>query len=100
MRFKSLSAEEAGSEPAEAEPTAAEVAACIVPRRSLPREGEPNSTDVLDRGNGSGQIRDYGPDGMPTKDFDFGHDHGFGDPHAHDWIDGVRQPGRNIEPGE
>ena len=73
---------------------------CTVPRRSLPREGDPNSTAVLDRGNGSGQIRDYGPDGEPEKDFDFGHDHGFGDPHAHDWIEGVRQPGRPIEPGE
>ncbi len=35
--------------------------------RSLPYRGEPNSTAVLDRGNGSGQIRDYGPDGIPTK---------------------------------
>lgn len=68
--------------------------------RSLPREGVPNSTDVIDRGNGSGQIREYGPDGMASKDFDFGHDHGAGDPHAHDWLEGVRQPGRPIEPGE
>ena len=69
--------------------------------RSLPYRGEPNSTDVLDRGNESGQIRDYGPDGLPVKDFDFGHDHGFGDPHAHDWIEGVRQsPGRPIGPNE
>jgi hypothetical protein len=35
------------------------------------------------------------------KDFDFGHNHGFGDPHAHDWLDGVRQnPGRPIGPNE
>lgn len=55
-------------------------------RRSLPKEGEPNSTDVIDRGGGRGQIRDYGPDGRAKKDFDFGHDHhGVGDPHAHDW---------------
>jgi RHS repeat-associated protein len=69
-------------------------------RRSLPRESKPNSTDALDRGNGSGQIRDYGPDGSATKDFDFGHDHGAGDPHAHDWVDGRRQPGRSLRPGE
>lgn len=69
-------------------------------RRSLPKHGKPNDTDVIDRGNGKGQIRDYGPDGTAKKDFDFGHDHGAGDPHAHDWIDGERQPGRPIRPGE
>jgi RHS repeat-associated protein len=74
---------------------------CRTSSRSLPYRGEPNSTGVLDRGNGSGQIRDYGPDGLPEKDFDFGHDHGFGDPHAHDWVGGVRQnPGRPIGPNE
>ena len=69
-------------------------------RRSLPRTGTPNSTDVIDRGNGKGQIRDYGDNGGAAKDFDFGHDHGVGDPHAHDWIDGQRQRGRPIGPGE
>ncbi len=68
--------------------------------RSLPYEGEPNSTAVQDRGNGTGKIRDYGPDGLPLRDFDFGHDHGFGDPHAHDWPEGVRGPGRPIGPNE
>ena len=63
------------------------------PPKSLPYRGEPNSTSVLDRGNGTGQVRDYGPDGLPTRDFDFGHDHGFGDPHAHDWLEGVRGTG-------
>jgi RHS repeat-associated protein len=82
------------------EPEVEEGESCPVPRRSLPREGEPNSTEAFDRGNGSGQIRDYGPDGLPERDFDFGHDHGFGDPHAHDWIDGVRQPGHPIGPNE
>jgi RHS repeat-associated protein len=66
--------------------------------RSLPREGEPNGTGVIDRGNGSGQIRDYGPNGEPLKDFDFGHDHGAGDPHVHDWEGGIRQPGRPLGP--
>jgi RHS repeat-associated protein len=70
------------------------------PSQSLPYRGAPNSTGVLDRGNGSGQIRDYGPDGLPLRDFDFGHDHGFGDPHVHDWPDGERGPGRPLEPGE
>jgi len=73
---------------------------CPQEPKSLPYRGEPNSSDVLDRGNGSGQIRDYGPDGLPTRDFDFGHDHGFGDPHAHDWDEGVRSPGRPIGPNE
>jgi RHS repeat-associated protein len=68
--------------------------------RGLPYRGAPNSTGVLDRGNGTGQIRDYGPDGLPVKDFDFGHDHGFGDPHAHDWVEGIRGPGRPIGPYE
>ena len=31
------------------------------------------------------QIRTYDSNGNPVKDIDFGHDHGFGDPHAHDW---------------
>jgi RHS repeat-associated protein len=70
------------------------------PPRRLPYQGEPNGTAVLDRGNGTGQIREYGPDGLPTRDFDFGHDHGSGDPHAHDWPGGVRGDGRPIEPNE
>jgi RHS repeat-associated protein len=68
--------------------------------RSLPYQGEPNSTSALDRGNGSGQIRDYGPDGLPLRDFDFGHDHGFGDPHVHEWLEGVRGPGRPLGSNE
>nr|WP_254321972.1 RHS repeat-associated core domain-containing protein [Neisseria subflava] len=31
------------------------------------------------------QIRSYDARGNPIKDIDFGHNHGFGDPHAHDW---------------
>ncbi len=69
-------------------------------RRSLPARGKPNSTDAIDRGNGRGQIRDYDSDGRALKDFDFGHNHGAGDPHAHDWVDGVRQGGRPIRAGE
>jgi hypothetical protein len=67
------------------------------PSQSLPKAGAPNSTGVLDRGNGSGQIRDYGPNGEAQTDYDFGHDHnGAGDPHAHDWVDGVRGKARPL----
>ena len=31
------------------------------------------------------QIRTYDANGNPIKDIDWGHDHGSGDPHAHDW---------------
>ena len=69
----------------------------------LPARGQPGSTAVRDDGQGNGQIRDYGPDGRATTDFDFGHDHsGAGDPHAHDWdwSSPPRQPARPIGPGE
>jgi RHS repeat-associated protein len=100
IRLASENSSSTNPEVAEGEPEVEEGASCKIPSRGLPYRGEPSSTDVLDRGNGTGQIRDYGPDGLPEKDFDFGHDHGFGDPHAHDWIDGVRQPGRPIGPNE
>jgi RHS repeat-associated protein len=69
----------------------------------LPARGKPNSTTAKDDGRGNGQIRDYGKDGRAKTDYDFGHDHGAGDPHAHDWDwskKPPRQPGRPIEPGE
>jgi RHS repeat-associated protein len=78
-------------------------------RRNLPLTGPPNGSDVIDNGNGKGQIRDYAPDGYPLKDIDFGHDHGAGDPHVHDWTrppDGSppthddRQRGRPLEDGD
>ncbi len=66
-------------------------------------KGAPNSSGVRDNGNGKGQIRDYGTDGKAETDYDFGHDHGAGDPHAHEW-DWTKtppgQPGRPIRPGE
>jgi RHS repeat-associated protein len=78
-------------------------------QRALPWQGAPGSTAARDDGHGHGQIRDYGEDGYPDIDFDFGHDHGAGDPHAHDigrppgggpptHLD--RGPGRPIGPGE
>jgi len=72
--------------------------------KDLPAQGEPNSTDVRDDGEGGGQIRDYGADGKAKTDYDFGHDHtGAGDPHAHDWDwtqTPPRQPPRPIRPNE
>jgi RHS repeat-associated protein len=51
-----------------------------------PSHGTPGTSTSTDDGNGKGQIRDFGPNGRPVKDIDFGHDHtGAGDPHAHDW---------------
>ncbi len=73
------------------------------PPKDLPARGEPNSTGVKDYGEGRGQIRDYGPDGKAKVDYDFGHDHGAGDPHAHDWNwskEPPRQPGRPLKQGE
>jgi RHS repeat-associated protein len=53
------------------------------------------------------QIRYYDENGQPTKDIDFGHDHGAGDPHVHDWErhspqqpNPSRQDGRPPRPGE
>lgn len=69
----------------------------------LPAKGPPNSSAAKDDGKGNGQIRDYGNDGRAKTDYDFGHDHGAGDPHAHDWDwtkKPPRQPGRPIRPGE
>ena len=53
-------------------------------RGGLPWTEPPNGTLSRDDGNGNGQTRDYGPDGYPAKDMDFGHDHGARNPHTHD----------------
>jgi RHS repeat-associated protein len=73
----------------------------------LPMSGPPNGSSVRDNGDGKGQIRDYGPNGRPLRDIDFGHDHPPGrpgDPHIHDW-DWARPvcprlPGRPVGPGD
>ncbi|MBR8317263.1 hypothetical protein KDW36_29290 [Burkholderia dolosa] len=39
---------------------------------------------------GSGQMRYYGPDGMPMIDLDFDHSHAGMKPHAHNWDGPVR----------
>ena len=53
------------------------------------------------------QIREYDSNGKPLRDVDYGHDHGAGDPHVHDWTyespqapNPSRGPGRPPTPGE
>ena len=54
--------------------------------KSNPMEGTPGGTSTTTHPDGSTkQTRTYGPDGYPQTDVDHGHDHGQGDPHAHDW---------------
>ena len=55
-----------------------------------PNTGPPGSTYV---NPGSGQERTYGPDGRPVRDVDHDHPHDGVQPHQHEWINGVRQPG-------
>ena len=84
--------------------TAAEIIWLGTRAGDLPARGKPNSSAAKDNGDGTGQIRDYGPDGRAKTDYDFGHDHtGAGDPHAHDWDwtkAKPRQSPRPIGPGE
>ncbi len=76
--------------------------------KSNPWTGTPGSTSTTLAPDGTPkQAREYGPDGYPKTDVDFGHDHGQGDPHAHDTgrpSDGSpptasdRAPGRPVQP--
>lgn len=72
----------------------------------LPAQGgPPNGTLVNDEGGGKGTIRDYDATGKAKTDYDFGHDHGKSDPHAHDWDwckpgKKKRGKGRTLKPGE
>ncbi len=50
-----------------------------------PATGPPDSTAVFPKANGGKTIRRFGPDGRAIQDIDYGHDHGAGDPHIHDW---------------
>ena len=68
-----------------------------------PANGPPNSNQSFPASDGGKTVRSYGPDGKAVRDVDYGHDHGAGDPHAHDWDwsrRNPRQPGRPIEPGD
>jgi hypothetical protein len=54
-------------------------------------------------GKGGSTERTTGSDGKAVKDIDRGHDHGAGDPHAHDWDwtkKPPRQAGRPLTPEE
>jgi len=63
-----------------------------------PPGGRINSND--NEGNPQ-QDRLYDDDGFPSTDIDYGHDHGQGQPHAHDWTGPAgRRPGRPPNPGE
>jgi RHS repeat-associated protein len=68
-----------------------------------PRTGVPGSVGWFPDPKGplgSGTVRPYGPNGGAVTDYDFGHNHGAGDPHAHDWNGTDRGKGRRLGPGE
>ncbi len=78
---------------------------------TLPSKGGPPNGSLVNggldqNGNAAGTIRDYDANGNAKTDYDFGHNHpnnnypnGPGDPHAHDWNNGTRDPnGRPIGP--
>jgi RHS repeat-associated protein len=76
---------------------------------SNPWTGTPGSTSTTHAPDGTPkQVREYGPDGYPKTDVDYGHGHnGSPDPHAHDTgrpTDGSpptnadRAPGRTVQP--
>jgi RHS repeat-associated protein len=72
-------------------------------QQRTPAKGPPNGTQFFPDGKGGGTDRQYGPSGDATKDIDYGHDHGAGDPHAHDWDwskTPPRGPGRTLRPDE
>ncbi|MCM8813406.1 MAG: hypothetical protein NC924_05645 [Candidatus Omnitrophica bacterium] len=50
-----------------------------------PVKGQPNSSQEYPNKDGGKTIRQFGPDGNAVQDTDYGHDHGAGDPHIHDW---------------
>jgi hypothetical protein len=66
------------------------------PSRSLPASGGPGAVVELRDSNGQLiQKRFYGADGRALKNIDYGHDHGAGIPHVHDW-DWTLSPPRGI----
>nr|WP_103702821.1 hypothetical protein [Paraburkholderia eburnea] len=58
----------------------------------LPSKGGPPNQWV-ENSSGKQQWRLYDGDGNAAVDIDFGHDHGFGSPHSHNWDNGVRDSG-------
>jgi hypothetical protein len=85
--------------------------ACGYPRGGRPgsglpgKGGPPGDHLVHEKPSGGGTIRIYDENGNARTDYDFGHDHGIGDPHAHDFEIGpngkpLRGRGRQIRPGD
>jgi len=74
------------------------------PPGRTPAQGLPPDTPVvIPDGKGGSTTRIPDSDGKAVKDIDRGHDHGAGDPHAHDWDwtkKPPRQPGRPLTPEE
>jgi hypothetical protein len=73
-------------------------------RSQLPETGNPNtSVEEFDEKGDRIRRRYFGSDGNAIKNVDYGHDHGVGKPHAHDWdwsrIE-PRLPGRPLKAGE
>jgi hypothetical protein len=58
----------------------------------LPSKGGPPN-QWLENTSGKKQWRLYDGNGNAAVDIDFGHDHGFGIPHSHNWGNGVRDNG-------
>ncbi|MDR5732287.1 hypothetical protein QCE47_08005 [Caballeronia sp. LZ025] len=56
--------------------------------------GPPNSW--LENDSGKKQWRYYDKNGNAAVDIDFGHDHGFGAPHSHNWDNGGRDNGNPV----
>jgi hypothetical protein len=61
----------------------------------LPSTGGPPD-EWVENTSGKKQWRLYDGNGDAAVDIDFGHDHGFGVPHAHNWDDGVRDNGNAV----
>lgn len=72
--------------------------------QTTPSRGQPNTSQTFSSQDGGYTRRFYGGDGRAVKDVDYGHDHGAGDPHIHDWDwstePPTRKPGRSPRPGE
>ncbi|MFA5115762.1 MAG: RHS repeat-associated core domain-containing protein [Candidatus Omnitrophota bacterium] len=59
-----------------------------------PSQGNPNSSQSFSDGKGGKTVREFGSDGKAIRDTDYGHNHGAGDPHAHDWDWSGKDPKR------
>jgi len=63
------------------------------PRNGVLEKRNPQTRELQQR-------RYYDAEGKPSKDIDYGHDDGYGDPHAHDWIKPSPQaPNKKRNPG-